>query len=179
MKKRFVTMLLAVSVMASMGSSYAVFAEEAATEAADTKDDAAETEAADEKKEDAKEDAADEIWVYEDGAAAAPADGELVTADALPAEAQFDPNKDYDKYTVVEYTIEDIQADLVCTVSAKEDNSEFYLECNFYGDDQMTKTTYDGKEFKIEEDKTGFMATDTPAILEKALEQNLWVAIEK
>lgn len=50
MKKRFVTMLLAVSVMASMGSSYAVFAEEAATEAADTKDDAAETEAADEKK---------------------------------------------------------------------------------------------------------------------------------
>ena len=75
-----------------------------------------------------------------------------------------------DKYTVVEYTIEDIQADLVCTVSAKEDNSEFYLECNFYGDDQMTKTTYDGKEFKIEEDKTGFMATDTPAILEKALE---------
>lgn len=43
----------------------------------------------------------------------------------------------------------------------------------------MTKTTYDGKEFKIEEDKTGFMATDTPAILEKALEQNLWVAIEK
>ena len=51
MKKRFVTMLLAVSVMAAMGSSYAVFAEEAATEAADTKDDAAETEAADEKKE--------------------------------------------------------------------------------------------------------------------------------
>ena len=120
-----------------------------------------------------------DLWVYEDGAAATPADGELVTADALPAEPQFDPNKDYDKYTVVEYTIEDIQADLVCTVSAKEDNSEFYLECNFYGDDQMTKTTYDGKEFKIEEDKTGFMATDTPAILEKALEQNLWVAIEK
>lgn len=120
-----------------------------------------------------------DLWVYEDGAAATPADGELVTADALPAEPQFDPNKDYDKYTVVEYTIEDIQADLVCTVSAKEDNSEFYLECNFYGDDQMTKTTYDGKEFKIEEDKTGFMETDTPAILEKALEQNLWVAIEK
>ena len=32
MKKRFVTMLLAVSVMAAMGSSYAVFAEEAATD---------------------------------------------------------------------------------------------------------------------------------------------------
>ena len=28
----------------------------------------------------------------------------------LPAEAQFEPNADYDEYTVVEYTIEDIQA---------------------------------------------------------------------
>lgn len=67
-------MLLAVSVMAAMGSSYAVFAEEAATEAADTKDDAAETEAADEKKEDAKEDAADEK--KDDAADKAETDGE-------------------------------------------------------------------------------------------------------
>ena len=47
------------------------------------------------------------------------------------------------------------------------------LECNFYGDDQMTKTTYDGKEYKVEEDKTGFMKGDTPAILDKALQQNI------
>ena len=122
-----------------------------------------------------------DLWVYGDGAAtdAAPADGELATADALPTEAQFEPNKDYDKYTVVEYTLEDIQAILFAQFLAKEDNSEFYLECNFYGDDQMTKTTYDGKEFKVEEDKTGFMGGDTPAILEKAIEQNIWVAIEK
>ena len=102
-----------------------------------------------------------------------------VTEDKLPAEPMFEANKDYDKWTVVEYTIEDIQADLVCTVSAKEDNSEFYLECNFYGDDQMTKTTYDGKEYTVEEDKTGFMKGDTPAILDKAIEQNIWVTIEK
>ncbi len=95
------------------------------------------------------------------------------------AEPQFEPNKDYDEYTVVEYTIEDIQADLVCTVSTNKDHTEFYLECNFYGDDQMTKTTYDGKEYKVEEDKTGFMKGDTPAILDKALEQNIWVTIEK
>ena len=105
------------------------------------------------------------------------AEAATATEADLPAEAQFEPNKDYDKYTVVEYTIEDIQADLVCTVSAKEDNSEFYLECNFYGDDQMTRTTYDGKEFKVEEDKTGFMAGDTPAILQKAIDQNVWVAM--
>ena len=102
-----------------------------------------------------------------------------VTEDKLPAEPMFEANKDYDKWTVVEYTIEDIQADLVCTVSTNKDHTEFYLECNFYGDDQMTKTTYDGKEYKVEEDKTGFMKGDTPAILDKALEQNIWVTIEK
>lgn len=127
-----------------------------------------------------------DLWVYFDNGAddaeaaddTEAADGEATAAD-LPAQPEFEPNKDYDEYTVVEYTIEDIQADLVCTVSTNKDHTEFYLECNFYGDDQMTKTTYDGKEFKVEEDKTGFMNGDTPAILEKALEQNIWVPIEK
>ena len=130
-----------------------------------------------------------DLWVYFDNGAdaaddaaatdAAATDGAAATAADLPAEAQFEPNKDYDEYTVVEYTIEDIQADLVCTVSTNKDHTEFYLECNFYGDDQMTKTTYDGKEYKVEEDKTGFIAGDTPAILDKAIEQNIWVPIEK
>ena len=122
-----------------------------------------------------------DLWVYFDNGAddAEATDDAAATAADLPAEAQFEPNKDYDEYTVVEYTIEDIQADLVCTVSTNKDHTEFYLECNFYGDDQMTKTTYDGKEYKVEEDKTGFMAGDTPAILDKALEQNIWVPIEK
>ena len=130
-----------------------------------------------------------DLWVYFDNGAdaaddaaatdAAATDGAAATAADLPAEAQFEPNKDYDEYTVVEYTIEDIQADLVCTVSTNKDHTEFYLECIFYGDDQMTKTTYDGKEYKVEEDKTGFMAVDTPAILDKAIEQNIWVPIEK
>ena len=71
----------------------------------------------------------------------------------LSTEPEFDPNPDYDKWTVVEYTIEDIQADLVCTISAKEDDSEFYLECNFYGDDQMTRTTWDGSAYTVLEDK--------------------------
>ena len=120
------------------------------------------------------------IWIkFNDDAEAeeaAPAAAGATAAD-LPTEPEFEPNPDYDVYTVVEYTIEDIQADLVCTVSAKADFSEFYQECNFYGDDQMTRTTYDGKEFTILEDKTGFMQKDTPPILEKALEQNIWVPI--
>ncbi len=115
------------------------------------------------------------VWIFFEGAEGADA---AAAGGELPCEPEFEPNKDYDVYTVVEYTIEDIQADLVCTVSAKEDMSEFYLECNFYGDDQMTRTTYDGKEYTIEEDKTGFMKGDTPAILDKAQEQNVWLPIE-
>ena len=103
----------------------------------------------------------------------------MKTEEALPTEAEFDPNEDYDMYTVVEYTIEDIQADLVCTVSAKADFSEFYLECNFYGDDQMTRTTWDGENYEVLEDLTGFMKGDTPAVLDIAREQWIWVPIEK
>ncbi len=109
----------------------------------------------------------------------------------LPTEPEFDPNPDYTEYTVVEYTIEAIQADLVCTVSRKvlEDGTvEYYQECNFYGDDQMTRTIYKGGDKAIEEiddeadfevlgDKTGFMKGDTPAILKVAMEQNIWLPI--
>ena len=111
----------------------------------------------------------------------------------LPTEPEFDPNPDYTEYTVVEYTIEEIQADLVCTVSRKvlEDGTvEYYQECNFYGDDQMTRTIYKGgdkaiadiddeADFEVLEDKTGFMKKDTPAILKVAMEQNIWLPIEK
>ena len=94
------------------------------------------------------------------------------------AEPEFDPNEDYDMWTVVEFSIESIGVeDMPVTVSAKEDLSEFYLECNFYGDDQMTRTTYDGKEFEVLEDKTGFMKGDTPTVLQMAIDQDLWVKL--
>ena len=96
------------------------------------------------------------------------------------AEAEFDPNPDYDMWTVVEFSIESIGVeDMPVTVSAKKDFSEFYLECNFYGDDQMTRTSYDGENFEVLEDKTGFMKGDTPTVLQMALEQDIWVPIEK
>ena len=151
--------------------------EEAAADAEEAVEEvAAEAEEAVADAADAAEEVVDEAAdAAADAAGAVAAAGAGVTEADLPTEPQFDPNPDYDKWTVVEYTIEDIQADLVCTVSAKEDNSEFYLETNFYGDDQMTRTTYDGTEYKVEEDKTGFMGGDTPAILDIAQEQDLWV----
>ena len=116
-----------------------------------------------------------DLWVPMNGEAES---GEKKFTEAdLPTEPEFDPNEDYDMWTVVEYTIEDIQADLVCTVSAKKDFSEFYQECNFYGDDQMTRTTWDGENYEVLEDATGFMKGDTPAILDKAMEQGIWLPI--
>ena len=94
---------------------------------------------------------------------------------AEPVFGEFAPNDEYDVWTLVEYEIEAIGAEFVVTVSAKDDFSEFYLECNFYGDDQMTKTAYDGENFEVLEDLTGFMKGDTPAVLEMALEQDIWL----
>ena len=91
---------------------------------------------------------------------------------------EFDPNPEYAYWTVTEYTIEAIGADLVCTISANEDFTEFYMECNFYGDDQMSKTTFDGENYEVVEDLTGFMGGDTPAILDLARENNIWAPIE-
>ena len=91
---------------------------------------------------------------------------------------EFDPNPDYDYFTTVDYEIVDIGAEFVCTVSVNEDFTEFYLECNFYGDDQMTKTSFDGEAYEVLEDLTGFMKGDTPNVLDMALEANLWAPIE-
>ena len=117
------------------------------------------------------------IWLPTKAGAAAPA--AAADTSALPFAPVFAPNEAYDEYTTVPYTIEDIGAELECTVSRKADGSEYYLECNFYGDDQMTRTTYDGSEFTILEDKTGFMGGNTPDILKKAIEQNIWLPIAK
>ena len=106
----------------------------------------------------------------------------------LPTEPEFDPvaEEPYKIYTVVEYTIEAIQADLVCTISANEEKTEFWMECNFYGDDQAIHAVLnEGADlendlenaFTMDQDKTGFMKTDTPFILKVALEQDIWLPI--
>ena len=112
-----------------------------------------------------------------------------MTLAELPIWPEFDPLtvEPYKIYTVVEYTIEAIQADLVCTVSANEEKTEFWMECNFYGDDQAIHAVMnDGADlenelenaFTMDYDKTGFMKADAPAILKAALDQNIWVEID-
>ncbi len=115
-------------------------------------------------------------------APAEPTQEAIDEVNALLEDMEFDPNPDYDEYTMVYYEIEAIAAELYCTISRKliEGNTyEYYLECNFYGNDQMTTSTYDGETIEVTADKTGFMKGDTQAILDIAIANNVWFPIEK
>ena len=41
------------------------------------------------------------------------------------------------------------------------------------------KDAAEGEQFEVLEDKTGFMKGDTPTVLQMALDQDIWVPIEK
>ena len=96
--------------------------------------------------------------------------------DLTSEDAEYDPNTDYDKWTVVEYYIENADATVIITCSAKADDSEFNLEYSFYGDDQQVICD---KEGNVSFDKTGFMSGDTPAMIAYILENAVWVDIAK
>lgn len=95
------------------------------------------------------------------------------------AEPEYEPNTDYDKYTVFEYTIESAGATFAVTLSSTEDESKMEIHCNFYGDEQLVVAEKDGDTFTVVSDKTGFMETDTPAICQMGIDNNNWAAIEK
>lgn len=102
------------------------------------------------------------------GTEAAPTEetGELV--------AEFEPNKDYDKYALVDYTVEDIAAHFVATVSAMEDESEYEVHCSVDGEEQVV--TLD-KDLSITSDMTGNMSYDAPLIVKKAIDAGNWIEI--
>ena len=89
-------------------------------------------------------------------------------------DAEYDPNPDYDKWTVIEYYIENADATVIITCSAMEDDSEFNMEYSFYGDDQQVICDAEGN---VSFDKTGFMANDTPAMIAAILEADIWAPI--
>ena len=154
MKKRVVAVLIAAALSAMTVTAWA-------------EENVKETETAIEETEAEVEEA-----VEEENAA----DAEAEKID-FGVEPEFEPNEDYDKYTVIEYTIEALNADIIATISAKEDNSEFEILCNFFGEDQMAVVTYDGETFECIEDKTGFLNGDAPDILKTALEKDLWAPL--
>lgn len=95
------------------------------------------------------------------------------------ADPEYDPNPDYDKYTVYEYTIEAANATFPVTLSSSNDESKMEIHCNFYGDEQLVTVEKSGDTFKVLTDKTGFMKTDAPLICQKGIDEKNWAAIEK
>ena len=90
--------------------------------------------------------------------------------------AEFDPNAQYDKYALVDYFVEDIAAEFVATVSAKEDGSEYEVHCSIDGEEQVV--TLD-KDLHIISDQTGNMAFDAPIIVQNAVDAGNWTSINK
>lgn len=96
-------------------------------------------------------------------------------------EIEYEPNPDYDKYTVIYYYLEDISADMYCMVSAKEDDSEFFIEVFWYGVDDLAIANYDGENVEVTKDQSGFMTTLVPDMIELALSQkeDMWKPINE
>ena len=115
-----------------------------------------------EAMEEAKEINVEELEVLEEF-------GELTLDDM-----EYDPNPDYDMFTLMEYYIESADATVIVTCSAKADLSEFCMEYSFYGDDQKVICDAEGT---VSFDKTGFMANDTPAMIAAILEADIWAPI--
>ena len=101
---------------------------------------------------------------------------ELVFGELTLDDMEYDPNPDYDLFTLYEYYMENADADVIVTCSAKEDMSEFCMEYSFYGDDQKVICDAEGV---CSYDATGFMGNDTPAMLAAILEANIWAPIAK
>ena len=105
--------------------------------------------------------------------------GDDAAASDLPTELETDLTGEYDpKYTLTEYTIEAAGATFVATVSANEDDTAFEIHCNFYGDEQLVEIEKDGDEYSIISDKTGFMETDSPLIIDQCLSEDNWALIQ-
>ena len=90
--------------------------------------------------------------------------------------AEFEPNTDYDKYALVYYIIEDIDARFVATVSARNDVPEYEVHCSVDGEEQIV--TLD-KELSVTSDMTGNLSYDAPLIVKKAIEADKWIKIEE
>lgn len=99
---------------------------------------------------------------------------DLVFGELTLEDMEYDPNPDYDVFTLIAYYIADADTEVIATVSAKEDLSEFCMEYSFYGDDQKCICDAEGN---ISFDATGFTGRITPGMLAAVLEADLWVSM--
>ena len=92
-------------------------------------------------------------------------------------ESEFEPDSSYDYYTIIEYTIEGFDP-LVLMVCKNSAGTEYDIQCTFFDDPQHVVVSVDGDEMEVTLDKTGFMASDAPDMVQAAIDNDVWAAID-
>ncbi len=95
----------------------------------------------------------------------------------LPVQPEYGPNPEYDTYTTISYVVEDLGQTLNVTISARKDYSQFEIMCTFFDDTQRVLVNYDGTDYTITEDRTGFMSALAPDMVKQAMDQDLWLPV--
>lgn len=91
-------------------------------------------------------------------------------------ESEFEPDSSYDYYTIIEYTVEGFDP-MVLMVCRNAAGTEYDIQCTFFGDPQHVVVEVDGDEMEVTLDKTGFMAGDAPDMVQAAIDNDAWAAI--
>lgn len=91
--------------------------------------------------------------------------------------ADYEPNADYDKYAITEYTYEELGETCIVLVSANEDETKFECHFIFFGDEQLAEVSYDGGTYNVDYDKTGFVTKEVPVICEQLVKAGKWAQI--
>lgn len=103
------------------------------------------------------------------------AENNLSELKALPA---YGANPDYDVWTTLPYVVKDAAKNFTATISADKDLKKFEIQCNFF-EDQLATAEYEDDEIVVKEDKTGFMKSIAPEIIQYALNQNIWLPVSE
>lgn len=101
------------------------------------------------------------------------ADGKVDSSELM---AEFELNFKYDRFALVDYTVEDIEAHFGATVSAREDGAQYELHHNMDGEEQAL--VLDG-DFNIISNLTGNMTYDAPIVIQKAIDTDEWAQSDK
>ena len=92
-------------------------------------------------------------------------------------ESEFEPDSSYDYYTIIEYTVEGFDP-MVLMVCKNAAGTEYDIQCTFFDDPQHVVVSVDGDEMEVTLDKTGFMAGDGPDMVQAAIDNDVWAAID-
>lgn len=95
----------------------------------------------------------------------------------LAARPAYGVNPEDTYWTTIPYLVTDAQMQFTATISTDASMKEFEVWCHFF-EDQQTTVGYTDNTLSTIEDKTGFMMSIAPEIVQYAIDQNIWLRTE-